>query len=180
MSQFGPAPPSQDVVGVFDKNFNQVFVAARPIRARVKEGGKLAKHPVESGSTVTDNRITTPTEIQLSLVLTPEEFQDTFQQIRDNYSALTPLYVQTKAASYPNMFIEELPHEESPEMFDTISVALKLTEVIFVQAQYQQLTTAQVKDPANASTSATGQQQGADASATQTSAAYDLFLSGKP
>lgn len=180
MSTSGPAPASQDVVGVFDQNFNQLFHSARPIKAAVREGGKLAKHPVETGSTITDNRITLPVEINLSMILTPSEFQDTFQQIRDAYTTLNPLTVLLKAASYPSMFIEALPHDETTEIFDTIPVALKLTQVIFAQAQYAQLTQSQVANPSNSSTVQTGQQEGGAATPQQTSAAYDLFLSSKP
>lgn len=175
-----PTSPSQDVVGVFDVNFNQLFVSARPVKATVKEGGKLAKHPIETGNTMTDNRITLPVEIQLSIICDPANYRDTFKQIKTAYQSLTPLYVQLKADSYDNMFIEDLPHEETPDMFDTIAIGLKLSRVIFVTAQYAQLPPANVKKASNASTVKTGQKEGAAATTTQTSVGYDLLFGSKP
>lgn len=165
-----------DVVGVFDSSLNQLFADARPIKAMIKPLSKFMDHPGESGITITDHRIFQPIEIELSLILKASTFRDTYQQIKAAYVGLTPLSVQTKADTYANMYVTDMPHDEDPEIFDTISVALKLREVIFVVAQYQQLPATQVKKPANSSTVKTGQKNPQPATAPQQSILHSLFF----
>lgn len=168
-----------DVVGVFDSGFQQLFADARPIRALVREGSKLMEHPVESGATITDHRVFLPVLIELHMILTPDSYQDTFQQIKTAWKELNLLSVQTKSDTYSNMLIEELPHDEQPEMFDTVAVGLRLRQVILVEAQYAQLPAKEVKKKSNASTVKTGQKQATTTTTKKSSAAYDLIFGNK-
>lgn len=177
MSEAGTA--SQDVVGVFDSDGNQLFVDARSIRALINERSKPATHPVEDGGTIGDNVVDLPTEIALEVILRRENFRDTYQQIKAVRDARNLVTVQTKTDSYGNMLLHDFPHDETPEMFDTVAVALKLTEFILVEPQYAQLPAAQVKKKANASTVKTGQKNPAPATAPQSSSAYDLIFGSK-
>lgn len=169
-----------DVVGVFDSSFNQLFADAIAIRAMVSEKSKIMEHPVESGVTITDHVVIQPTEIEMSVVLTPLTYRDTYTQIKTVWQAFGLVSVQTKTGTYPNMLIYEIPHDEVPEMFDTVAVAIKLREVILVEAQYAQLPQKNVRKPKNASTVRTGQKDGKPATPTQSSAAFDLIFGSKP
>lgn len=146
----------------------------------VREGAKLMEHPVESGATIADHRVRLPIEIDLQLILSPDEYQNTFQQIKTVFKAAEVLSVQTKADTYDNMIMLEMPHDESADMSDTIAVAVKLRGVIFVEAQYQQLPPAKVQTKSNSSTVKTGQKQAKLAPAKKSSAAYDLIFGSKP
>jgi len=148
-----------DVVGVFDQNFNQLFALARPLKAAVKEDGKLMEHPLETGASIIDHRITLPVEIDLSLIMTRGEYRDVYQRIRQAFRNGDLMTVQTKTGTYENMVISACPHDEDPELYDTISMGLKLVEAQFVQAQFGKLTLAKVRNPSNASTVDKGQQQ---------------------
>lgn len=181
MSFEGIAPSAaQDVVGVFDEGFNQLFVTARPVRALVRQGSKLMEHPVESGATIADHRVRLPIEIDLQFILDPEEYQDTFQQIKNVFEAAKTLSVQTKADTYDNMVMLEMPHDESADMADTVAVAVKLRGVIFVAAQYAELPPAEVKTKSNSSTKKTGQKQAKTPTPKKSSAAFDLIYGSKP
>lgn len=125
---------AQDVVAVFDASFNQIFVNARPVKASVKESAKLMKHPVESGSTQVDHRVFEPIGIDLSMVLTPANYFDTYREIRGVFLGKSTIQVQTKTGLYQNLLISDMPHEESPDTFDTIKMTIKLSEVIIVSA----------------------------------------------
>ena len=179
MSDPGLASDAVDVVGVFDQDFQQLFQLARPMRALIREGSKLMEHPVESGGTITDHRVILPVSIELHMILAPEEYQDTFQQIKSAFKELKTLSVQTKADTYSDMLIEEIPHDESPDFFDTVAVALRLKQVILVDAQYAQLPAKEVKKKSNASTVKTGQKQPKTPTTKKTSAAYDLIYGNK-
>jgi hypothetical protein len=164
-----------DVVGVYDEAFNQIFAAARPIKATVSETAKIMEHPVESGATIADHRVIQPTEIELGLILTPDTYWDTYQEIRSAWLATSLLSVQTRTGSYSDMLIYEIPHDEDPEMSDTIAVAVKLRQVILVDAQYEQLPAAKVANPSDSSTVKTGQKSGDAATGADTEKGSVLF-----
>jgi hypothetical protein len=156
------ATASADVVAIFDQNFNQLFVTARPIKATVKEDSKVMEHPLETGATVVDHTIILPVEIEIAIIPTRGEYRDVYQRIRQAYKKRDLLVVQTKTGVYENQIIQSLPHEEDPEQFDTIAIGLKLREVQFVQAQFTKLPAKSVsatKKPTAASTVDKGQQQ---------------------
>ncbi len=139
------ATVSADQVAVWRQDdFSQVFQAARPIKATVSEEAKLMEHPVENGSTITDHRVIAPVEIQLSLVLASWDYRDVYHSIRALFRDSTLLVVQTATGCYINMIISGLPHEESPDMMDAISLTLKLKEVVLVSASYGTLSEAEV------------------------------------
>ena len=119
-----------DKVQVFDQDFNQVFPLARSIKAVVKEEAKVMEHPLETGATITDHRIILPVEIELSLVLV-NSYQDTYSQIRQYYLNATLLNVQTKSGTYYNQLISSMPHEENPDMYDALTLALTLKQAQF-------------------------------------------------
>lgn len=127
---------TQDVVGVFD-GFSQVFRAARPMKASIKEEATLMEHPTESGVVITDHMVLKPVEIELAMTLTPDSYRDTYQEIKNLYRNGKILTVQSKTDTYKNQLICALPHEESPEHFDTIILTLRLKEVKIVTAEFR-------------------------------------------
>jgi hypothetical protein len=147
---------AQDVVGVFD-GYSQVFRDARPITASVREEAKMMEHPLESGAVVTDHMVIQPVEIELALTLIPETYRDTYKAIKELYLQGALLTVQTRADNYENQVIASLPHEENPEIFDTITIGLKLKEVRIVKAQVE--ATYKAKNPAQSKTVDRGETQ---------------------
>ncbi|UUM20926.1 phage baseplate protein [Mycoavidus sp. SF9855] len=149
-----------DVVGLFDDSFAQCFVDARPIKSTVKEASKTMEHPIESGATITDHRILLPVEIELSMMLPSTAYRNTYAQIREAYLNGQVFSVQTKAGRYPNMLITNMPHEEDPDIFDSIMLSLRLKEVLLVKAQYEDLPPQKVRNKSHASTVQRGEQSG--------------------
>lgn len=153
------ATASSDIVGVFTQEFRQVFDKARPLKATVKEEAKVFEHPIETGAMITDFRIIQPVEIEISLLLTSEDYRDVYQQIRQIFLNGDLLVVQTKSGVYENQLIQSMPHEEDPGLYDAITLALKLKQAQFITPQFATLAPRQVKNPANASTVSKGEQQ---------------------
>jgi Dit-like tail protein len=139
---------SMDVVGIYNQDYIQVFPGARPIKATVKPDSKLMEQPLETGATIVDHRIILPIEIELSMILRPSEYRDTIANIKQLWLNATLLIVQTRSGVYPNQVIQSLPHEEDPDYYDTLVVALKLKEVQFVTAKYEPVP----RNPGNKST----------------------------
>lgn len=166
---------SADIVAIFDQNFNQLFRLARPIKAAVKEDSKLMEHPLETGATITDHSILLPLEIELSLIATRGEYVDVYQRIKQSFRNRDLLVAQTKTGLYENMIIQSMPHEEDPEMFDSIAIAVTLREVLLVTAQFAKLPAKKVRNPSNSSTVDKGQQQPKTSSKTATGSGSVLF-----
>jgi hypothetical protein len=156
---------SVDTVAIFDQNYHELFSQAKSIKAVVKEQSKLMEHPIETGAIITDHRIVLPIEIDLSMILASSDYQDVYKSIRQYFFDATLLIVQTRAAIYKNQIISALPHEEDPTMYDALTIALSLKQVLYVSAQY----TNTPKYANNSSTIDRGQQQGTPANAQETS-----------
>lgn len=160
-----------DSVAIFDQSYNQLFAEARSIKAVVKENSKLMEHPIETGAVVTDHRILLPTEIEMSLILSSINYTDVYKQIKQYYLNATLLVVQTRAGIYQNQVIAALPHEEDPNMYNALAIALSLKEVLFVSATV----TVPPKFPSNSNTQQRGTQQGTPATPKQTSGLEDAL-----
>lgn len=157
---------SVDVVAITNSGFVQMFANARPMEARVYEAADLMEHPLETGAVIADHIVFKPIEIELPLLCVGElAYRSTYAAIRSTYRAGTLLTVRTKTGSYPDMVIAELPHEESGEAFDAISIRLHLREAHFVTPKTG-LASDQVANKSQASTTDRGNQQTSAASAT--------------
>lgn len=149
-----------DIVGIYDNDtFDQLFQTARPMKANVLRDAKIMEHPIETGAIVQDFMILQPVQIELAMLLQGNEYQPLYQQIKQYFMTGTQVSIQTKTDVFPNMLIQAMPHEESPDMFDAIPLALKLRQVQQVTIQYQALTSTQVAAPADQSTVDAGVQQ---------------------
>lgn len=148
-----------DVVAVLDKDFNQVFPDARPIKATVKEEAKLMEHPVETGASVVDHRVILPTEIELSCLLTSDEYADVYQQIRQIWKAGDTVSVQTRTDNYPSMVIYAMPHEETADLIEGVALILQLREIIYVDVQFTERKIPVNAAPKNTKTKDRGEQR---------------------
>jgi hypothetical protein len=143
---------SLDSVAVFDQAFNQVFPQARALKATIKEEAKVMEHPVETGATITDHRVILPIEIELSMMVFSADYQDVYNSIKQYYLNSTLLIVQTWTSTYLNQLIAAIPHEEDPQQFKVLNIAIKLKEVLFVTSQSKVVP----KNPSNNSTTNRG------------------------
>ena len=155
---------SDDVVAVMDaETGRQIFVGARPIKTTVEESSELMRHPLEEGATIVDHRIILPISISMSVILTSEDYRETYQEIRRLFRQSTRMTVQTKTDTYENLYLQNIPHEEDPALFDTITMILQFIETQIAIVQELSLPPAAVANPADVSTSARGQQTTTDA-----------------
>lgn len=148
-----------DVVAITGAGFSPIFADARPMSARIFEAAEVMTHPLETGAKITDHIVFQPVEIDLPLYCIGEiEYRTTYAAIKATYLAGERLTVRTRTGSYPNMVISEIPHEETPEIYDGISIRLHLVEAMFVTPE-SGLGAEEVKDAKQASTVSRGSQQ---------------------
>lgn len=166
MALFDPRIPTDttDVVAVLEADTGlQLFEDARPLKATVSESAKLLTHPLEDGSNIVDHRIILPIGISLSLVLSAETYRSTYAEIRQAFRESTRVTIQTKADTYQNMYMQDIPHEEDPRLFDTITMIITLIESQLARTQIQLLPLTSVINPEDSSTSDRGEQTTTDA-----------------
>ena len=155
---------SADVVAVIDATSGrQVFSSARPLKVTVSESAKLMAHPIEDGSNIIDHRIILPVGLSLSCVLRSEDYRETYQEIRHIFRESVRLSVQTKTDTYTNLYLQDIPHEEDPSLFDTITMILNLIETQIARVQVLALPPSSVLGSADTSTSDRGEQTTTDA-----------------
>lgn len=165
---------TQDVVAVFDNAFNQIFINARPTKADVKETAKVMKHPVESGSTITDHKIIQPISIDLHFTLIAADLIDTYREIKSIFTGNATIQVMTNTGLYSSMVIEAMPHTEDTDRFDTIVITMKLTQFEIVTAKTTATSTVATGNKSGKAATAT-EQSNANEKAQNSSAAYSLL-----
>ncbi len=158
---------SQDVVAVLDTNLSQVFINAHIIKAAVTEESQVMSHPVETGGTIEDEIVFQPTTISLNLLLSPNSYRSTYQEIKQLYTKREILTVQTKTDSYQSLVIENMPHDEDASIYDTVAVSIRLKEVKFVETEYEAYTPKSVRNPIDASNKKTGEASKSESSNSQ-------------
>ncbi len=166
MALFNAQTPSAsaDLVAVTEGDTGrQVFQGARPLRVSVAESAKLMAHPLEDGSNIVDHRIVLPIGVSLSVILRANDYRETYQEIRRIFRRSTRLTIQTKTDTYPNLYLQDIPHEEDPALFDTITMILQFIETQIAVVQVLALPPAAVANPADTSTSERGEQTTTDA-----------------
>lgn len=168
--------PTQDLVAILDsEDFTQLFQAAQPMRVSVREAKRATKFTVEDGSERSDHVVRLATEIVIDLLIEEESARDGYEQIRQAWRDNRLVTVQTKVASYPSMLIEEMPHDETPELGNSISVPIRLTEWETVTPQYGSLPPSKVKSKKQSDTAKGGQKQTSEATPATTRKASVLF-----
>lgn len=149
-----------EVIGVYDSDFNLVFPGANLMKATVQREAKLMEHPIEDGSTVVDHKVILPVDIELVVFIPGISYKDTYEQIKQAFLSGDLYTVQTRAATYLNMTIAAIPHEETTDQADIITMSLQLRETIIVETQYQALPPRKVADPRDTSTVERAEQAG--------------------
>lgn len=149
-----------DVVAIVDPDTGQqMFTAAEAMKANVSPMSKIMDHPLEDGTPVSDFKIILPIAIELGLLVNAADYDSTYAALTDAFLDSTWLTVRTNADTYDNMIIEGIPHDETPEMFGMLSIAVRLREVNLIEVQYQALPAKQVSEPTDQSTVNTGETQ---------------------
>lgn len=123
---------SVDVVGIFDESLQQIFENARPLKATVKETSEVMKHPIETGVKIADNHIINQVDMTINVIVNSRYYNSVYTQIKQAFVSGTLLSVQTRTGLYQNMIIADMPHDETPEQYDSIAMQIHLTEVLYV------------------------------------------------
>lgn len=172
-----------DVVQILDQTSGQqIFADARPIAAFVREVSKGLRYPIETGAVITDSIIIEPIEINMDMLINQDGYATVYPQIRTGRLNGILYTVQTRTGTYKNMFIEEMPHEETSEMMSSIKIHIKFVEALLVAPSTNGTTQIQnnysPSSPQNASTVAQGLLSGVNVASSALSWAHAATLVG--
>lgn len=167
---------TQDLVAILDgESFEQLFVAAQPMRVSVRKTKRVTKYEVEDGTIRSDHAVDDQIEVAIDILVQEDDARDVYQQFAQAMKDNRLVTVQTKVSSYSSMLISEMPHDETVELGGAISIPLRLVEWRTVEPQYGALPPSKVKNKKQASTSKGGQKQTTEADAPTTRKASVLY-----
>lgn len=144
---------------ILDADGAQLFAEAIVIRASVTREAKVMEHPIESGATIVDHMVVQPVKVELSIILPAAAYRAAYASLAAVFAAGKLLSVQTRADTFVNMLIERMPHEETPEQFDVLPVAVTLREVKLITPTYAKVKVNTKRNPKSAGTKKRGEVQ---------------------
>ncbi|WVH05516.1 hypothetical protein KKJFFJLC_00061 [Vibrio phage vB_VpaS_PGB] len=151
-----------EVIAILDEDGNQLFSSAVNIGVSVAPSKVFARHSIENKQVVIDDQFDNPTSLSMRMILNPSDYVDVYKEIKTAYDSITNFTIQTKVDLYQNMYLESLPHEEDPSMFNTISMTLEFTEQLIVASDSEVLTTANTSNSSDTDTVDSGQKSNTD------------------
>lgn len=151
-----------DVIAILDEDGNQLFSTAVNIGVSVAPSKTFARHSLENKQVVIDDQYDNPTSLSMRMILNPSDYKDVYKEVKAAYNAITNFTIQTKVDSYTNMYLESLPHEEDPSMFNTIAMTLEFTEQLIAAPDSSILTNNDVSNAGDSDTVDSGQKSNTD------------------
>lgn len=122
-----------DVVQILDQDtLQQVFSQARPLKASVRESSRGLRYPIETGAILTDSIVILPLEIHMEVFIPNTAYSTVYPAIRAARINGKLLTVQARTGTYKNMYIEEMPHEETTEVTNAIVMSIHFVEALQV------------------------------------------------
>lgn len=126
---------TSDMVAIFNsETFEQVFVKARPVEASIKMSSKVMTHPLEDGSSVSDHQIFDLIGVDISFLLSTDDYVSVYQSIKTAYEKSILFTIQTKTDVYENMLIQQMPRKESANMFNGVGLNISFIEFKKIKA----------------------------------------------
>ncbi len=148
---------ADNVIAILDEDGNELLSTLTNIGVSVSVSKTFAKHSLENGQTVTDDQYDNPTLLNMQIILDPSDYVSVYKEIKTYYENVTNFTIQTKVDSYSNMFLESLPHDETPEMFTTIAMTLEFTEQLISETSTETLAESDVSTASDTTTVDSGE-----------------------
>lgn len=122
--------------GIFAADFTPRYPAGIPMKISFNPEMRMMSHPVEDGSSIVDFSIMLPLLAEVQMMLTGAQYKNVYAQIRESFVKREFLTILADSGAYPNMVIEALPHEQSPDVMGAIPLTIKLTEVMIAKSTF--------------------------------------------
>lgn len=156
---------SQDMIAVLNADdYRQLFPLSHPMKVSVKEISKVLGFIAEDGSEKSDHIVYLPTEIEIPFLLN-DDMRNVYAAFKQAWKTQQSLVIQTKVDTYAGMIIYEMPHDETAEFGNSVTMTVKLRVYETVKPEYGALPPSKVRNKTQASTVKKGQVQTTESSA---------------
>ena len=101
---------------------------------------KVARHPVESGSVIMDNKVKQPTEINAECLLYVAEYHSQIERLGaalDDKSDFT-YSIKTKTDTFDNLILEDMTEKQVKGKYDVVHISLKFVEMMAIDVNVRQ------------------------------------------
>ena len=156
MALFYEQNEDEPVTALFDENGDQLFPTMGILSLSASPSNQFAQHTLENGLVVSDNKIKLQDRVVVKAILSPDDYKDVYQAIKEADNNDTVFTIQTRVDTYDNMYIESRPYEESSSIANTIAVIITFIEQQFVGVKTGRLPASKVKNSADADTANSG------------------------
>lgn len=151
------APFLRSITFYDQKKGNQIFnglpiFSTAHLNAGVDQTSKLCDFPVESGAQISDHKIRMPRTITCSLVIPSFLGGLVVDQMNEYFRNSAKIMVQCPAGVFPNMILESMPVNMTPENVSRPIYELRLREVLIVLPQLIGIEEANAAKPSDADT----------------------------
>ena len=137
---------------------SDLYLTEEIMSVSIETDCRLPSHPVEDGTVAADTVGRGPLRISVTVILDPEKYIETYDQIKQLNTDMLKCTIYNKADTHENMYLENYPHQEDASKFDTIEMELKFIQQITVTVDTEGLSTNDVEDPAETDAGDRGQQ----------------------
>lgn len=158
----------EDVVSIIDSDGNEILSSGRAMRLSVTRSSKKFNHPLENNGNRSDGKIITPIGITLSVIFQEADYKDGYAEVEQLFESSDFISMRTKVRTFDNLIVTDMPHEETPGIFNAIAMDIKMEET-------QIATVVTVDTDKDFSTVNRGQLQPGDPSANQENQGSLLF-----
>lgn len=160
-------------VAILDNDsLEPLFESVSPMRVSTIREKKATKFAVEDGTERSDHIVKALTEISID-ILAADDVRNAYENLVQVWAANKLVTVQTKAASFPNMLLTAVPHDETIELGTSINMSIRLQEWVEVKPETGELPPSKVANKNKSSTVKRGQSKG-----TETTKKKGSILSG--
>lgn len=160
-------------IAVLSESGSELFTGAINIGVSVAPSKTFPLHTLENNQVVIDDQYDNQTMITLRVILDPSDYVNTYKEIKSYYEAVTNFSIQTKTDSYSNMYLNSIPHEEDPAMFNTIAMNLEFTQQIIVASTTASKEESDVSSASDTTTVESGSKSTTEDDGTIASRLYD-------
>lgn len=141
---------TEPVTALFDEEGNQLFETIVILEMSTSPSNTFAEHTLEDGTVVSDNKIKNQTRINVTAILSPDDFKESYDKIKEADTNNTKFTIQNRVDTFDSMYIEAYPYSESSKIANTIAININFIEQKFAVVKTGNLPASKVKNVANA------------------------------
>lgn len=141
---------AEPVTALFDSDGNQLFETVVILEMSTSPTNTFAEHTLEDGTVVSDNKIKNQTRVNVTAILSPDDFKESYAKIKAADNNNTKFTIQNRVDTFDSMYIEAYPYNESARMANTIAISISFIEQKFADVKTGGLPTRKVNNAADA------------------------------